>query len=133
MVERIRFGDRLEIAVDAPDDLLEQRVPALILLPLVENAIRYAIEPRTEGGRIEVNVERSGEALLLEVCDDGPGFPDDVLENGERAEDERAHIGLVNNRERLRALYGDQQEFVLDNLSGGGARIRIRIPLTSPR
>ena len=107
---------------------MDARLPAMLLLPLVENAVRYGVEPNTEGGRVEVRVEREGEQLLVEVLDGGPGFPSDVLLTAEGRGDGRPHIGLANTRDRLRALYGDEHSFTLENRPEGGARIRIAIP-----
>ena len=127
-IERVRFGSRLDVAIDVDPSLLELRVPSLLLQPLVENAVRYAIEPRTEGGRIRVSARREGEHLLLEVRDDGPGFPAWVLRGGEAPLTDHRSIGLANDRERLLLLYGEQHAFELANAAGGGALVRIRLP-----
>ncbi len=127
-IEKIRFGERLVTVVDASDDALQARVPALLLLPLVENAVRYAVEPRVEGGRVEVEVSISDGKLSVEVRDDGPGFPGRVL-RGEPIDDGRSHIGLENSRRRLEMLYGDDLEFALSNDPEGGACVRIKIPI----
>lgn len=127
-IEKIRFGERLVIVVDAVDDALDLRVPALILLPLVENAVRYAVEPRVEGGRVEVEAVIADGKLRLEVSDDGSGFPEEVL-RGEEPDDGRSHIGLANSRRRLEMLYGDEMEFTLANETGRGASVRISIPI----
>jgi len=127
-IEKIRFGDRLVTVIDASDEALELRIPALILLPLVENAVRYAVEPRVEGGRIEVDASVEDGQMCLEVRDDGPGFPDAVL-RGEEPGDGRSHIGLSNSRSRLGMLYGDELEFSLKNEPEGGACVRIKFPI----
>ena len=108
-IEKIRFDDRLVTVVDTAEEALGYRVPALILLPLVENAVRYRVEPRVEGGRVEVEIAVAKDRLRLEVRDDGPGFPKQVLV-GESPEDGRAHIGLENSRRRMEMLYGRRDE-----------------------
>ena len=127
-IEKIRFGDRLRTESNCEAAALDYRVPALVLLPLVENAVKYAVEPRVEGGVVTVKAEVSDARLRLEVTDDGSGFPEDVLE-GREASDGRAHIGIANSRTRLQMLYGDAQRFELENPAEGGARVRIEIPL----
>ena len=120
-IEKVRFQERLSVDFAIPPELLEARVPNLILQPLVENAIRHGIAPRTAPGRITVSAVREGETLHLEVRDNGRG-----LFEG-RAPDEG--IGLSNTRERLQRLYGEAQSFTLVNLPEGGMAARISLPL----
>jgi signal transduction histidine kinase len=119
-LQQVRFDERLRVELSAAPETLGARVPPLILQPLVENAIRHAVEPRPEGGRVEVKAEREGEWLRLTVGDDGPG-PGASAAGG-------TGIGLRNTRERLQALYGDRQEVVLRHAEGGGAEALLRIP-----
>ena len=129
-IERIRFGDRLETSVEVEPAARAASVPALVLLPLVENAVRHGVEPRTGGGRVEIAARRSGGELVLEVRDDGPGYPREVLEGSgaELEHDGRRRIGLANTRKRLRVLYGEEYGLTLSNPAEGGALARIRIP-----
>jgi len=97
-IEKVRLGERLRLTMKAGPDLLDSVVPYLMLQPLVENAIRHGIAPLTVPGRLTIQVERDGTFLLVDVQNDGqqPAQP--------------GHgIGLVNVRERLRHLYGDNQ------------------------
>jgi two-component system, LytTR family, sensor kinase len=71
-LEQMRFQDRLETRVDVDRDALAARVPYLVLQPLVENAVRHGVAPRLERGRVEVRGRADGEALVLEVHDEGP-------------------------------------------------------------
>jgi len=133
-IERIRFGDRLTVEwtiEEGNDDFL---VPALVLLPLVENAVRHAVEPRPQPSVVRVSCRREGARLWLEVQDDGPGFSDAALDlvRGGGNSGERRHIGLWNTRERLSALYGDAHELRLENAPGGGARVSVRLPPRAP-
>jgi len=118
-IQRARLGGRLRVAVEAPADTLEARVPNLVLQPLVENAIRHGIAPRTGGGRLEVRARRENGRLWLEVRDDGPGLPAGGLSEG---------IGIANTRARLAHLYGDDHRLELANQQGGGLRVTLEIP-----
>jgi K+-sensing histidine kinase KdpD len=121
-VEQLRFRDRLRVSVEADPQTLEASVPSLILQPLVENAIRHGVARRDEGGRVEITGRRETGRLVLEVRDDGPGFP--------RGWDPAAsgRVGLANTRERLERLYGAAFKFETRNAPAGGAVVRVEIP-----
>jgi sensor histidine kinase YesM len=125
-IEQIRFGDRLNVRVNAEAEVLPARVPNLILQPLVENAIRYGIGNRGKGGRIEITAEREEEALWLSVKDDGPGLSGNGKSNSDGGYVEG--VGLHNTRSRLQQLYGDNQELRLLNGTNRGLEVRLKIP-----
>ncbi len=129
-IEGIRLGERLKASIEAAPEVREVPIPALLLLPLVENAVVHGIAPRPEGGEVTVSARLEGADLLIEVHDDGPGFPARVL-NGENGPEEngRRSIGIDNSRERLRVIYGDHQRFELSNPPEGGALVRIVLPI----
>jgi len=119
-IMRVRFGDRLVIAVHAEPDALDVPVPSLVLQPIVENAIQHGMADRTDRGHVQVRAGRDGSALRLEVFDDGPGPSSTASSNG---------IGLANTRERLRRLYGPDGR--MDILQEKGFTVRLQIPLRS--
>ena len=121
-IEQVRFDDRLGVELDVSSDALPALVPALILQPLVENAIKHAVGPRERGGRIAVVARRDGDSLRLEVADDGPGAGDADPEAGRG-------VGLANTRGRLRELYGDAHTFTLRSPEGGGFAAVLELPL----
>jgi LytS/YehU family sensor histidine kinase len=121
-IERVRFGDRLRTEIDVAPDAWEASVPAFVLQPLIENAVRYAIAPRESGGSIVMEARRSGDMLRVSIIDDGPGVRDDARGNGV------GRIGLANTRDRLRQLYGDRGRLELVSEAGGGTRASIEIP-----
>jgi two-component system LytT family sensor kinase len=126
-IEQTRFGERLRVDFDVEQHALSARIPSLLLQPLVENAVKYAISPSETGGEIAVTVRRDAAWLLLEVSDDGGG-------EGAKAAPgvaTGAGIGLRNTSDRLRALYGDAQDLSQEGRPGGGLCVRIRIPLES--
>jgi sensor histidine kinase YesM len=129
-IEERRFGQRLRLEWAIEEGCGAALVPALCLLPLVENAVRHGVAPRTEGGSVRVTARRAGAELVVEVVDDGPGFPAAVLAGGPQDEGEQARrcIGRANDRARLAMLYGDAQRFELENPPTGGALVRVVLP-----
>jgi len=122
-IEQIRFGERLQLKMDVDPSTLDAFVPNLILQPLVENAIRHAIEPQETIGQIELRSVRDNGSLVLQVSDNGPGLTRETA-----CAETRERIGLNNTRERLRKLYGDGQQFELIGNAMGGVTARLSIP-----
>lgn len=115
-----RFAERLTVEMDVREETGPALVPSLILQPVVENAVLYGVVPRTSGGRIAVRSLRRGEALHLEVEDDGPGLPADTPpENG---------VGLSSVCARLHLLYGDAQDCRFERGAWGGLLVRLILP-----
>ena len=128
-IERIRFRDRLTTSLDVDPQALECRVPNLILQPIVENAIRHGVAPRSAPGRVEVRAERKGGALRLQVKDNGRGLP----ENGAAVcATKGGGVGLSNTRSRLQQLYGGAFVFEIENDPAGGAVVTLEIPFRGP-
>jgi two-component sensor histidine kinase len=124
-IEQTRFHDRLQVELHIEPDTLDASVPNMILQPLVENAIKHGIAPRSSGGRVEIDAERQNGLLLLRVSDDGIG-----LSNGD-GETLKEGVGLSNTRARLRHLYGEQHRFELKPLKDGGLMLQLEIPFKS--
>jgi len=127
-IEQIRFGDLLKVKMDVESATLDANVPSLILQPLVENAIRHAIEPQAAGGQIELRCARSNGSLLLQVSDNGQGLNSQKIDAEEASKQTREHIGLNNIRQRLQKLYGARQSFELVENPAGGMTANILIP-----
>ena len=123
-IEKIRFEERLQLVFEVSPEAGPALVPSLILQPLVENSIKYAIAASEDGGTIAIKAKREGDLLCMEVSDDGPGVPD--LDN--LAPSDGGGVGLVNTRERLLVLYGAQQEFLVSNRQPNGLAVTICIP-----
>jgi LytS/YehU family sensor histidine kinase len=117
-IQQVRFGDRLHIEKEIQNDSLEARVPALILQPLVENAIRHGIEPQRRPGRIGVRARRDRDILRLAVQDNGGGAGPGMKEG----------IGLANTRSRLQELYGSQGKMSMSPGAEGGFVVELEIP-----
>jgi two-component system LytT family sensor kinase len=120
--ERLRFGERLRLEYAIEESALEALVPSLLLQPLIENAVKYAISPRESGGMIRIEGRERAQMLELVVMDDGPGLREGATYTEGRG------VGLRNTRERLAVLYGQQHRFAILN-SRPGLRIEMALPL----
>src|SRR3984957_18225165 len=120
--ERLRFAERLrlEYAIEGP--ALEALIPSLLLQPLLENALKYAISPREQGGCVRIEGRARGLMLEVSVIDDGPGIRDQAHPRG------GGGVGLHNTRERVAVLYGPSHRFAILN-SHPGLRIDMALPL----
>lgn len=123
-IEQTRFGERLKLNYDIDPAASEVRVPSLLLQPLVENSIKYAIAPMEKGGEISILAKLDGDYLIVEVSDSGPGV---LMSKNDKAAG--VGIGLKNTIDRLDTFYGDQYVFQLGSSELGGLRIFIRLPL----
>lgn len=125
---QVRMGERLESRFELPPELAEQPVPALLLQPLVENAIRHGLEPGIDGGRLTVRAEQVDGRLRLTVHDTGVGL-DPAPRAG--AVSPGTGFGLDQVRERLRTLHGDQAQFTLQTVADGTlACVELPLPAT---
>jgi two-component system LytT family sensor kinase len=124
-IERIRFQDRLTTLLDVEPQALDAQVPNLILQPIVENAIRHGIAPRSTPGQIEIQAKHFNGMLRIRVRDNGPGLsvnPTIKRTNGKG-------LGLANTRARLEQLYGEAHHFELVNAPDGGLIVTLDIPV----
>ncbi|HEY3383106.1 MAG TPA: histidine kinase [Vicinamibacterales bacterium] len=122
-IEQARFDDRLRVEWSVDVTLLDVQVPSLILLPVVENAIRHGLSPKVGPGRLKVSAASEGPSLVLTVEDDGLGTTLPL----------RPGVGIGNTRERLHAMYGERGRLEIDTRPNGGFRVRIQIPLEAER
>ena len=120
--ERLRFGERLRLEYAIEGAALDGLVPSLLLQPILENALKYAVSPREEGGMVRIEGRARGAMLEVSVVDDGPGLGD-----GSRPSERRGGVGLRNTRERLAVLYGDNYRFAVLN-SRPGLRVEMALP-----
>ncbi|HEY5805288.1 MAG TPA: histidine kinase [Lysobacter sp.] len=122
-IEKIRFAERLRIETAIDEDCWRALLPSLLLQPLVENAIKYAVAKQIAGGMLRIEAERDGAQLVLRVTDDGPGcesIEGDQLPPGKG-------VGLRNTRERLSVLYGEASGFGVRNRERG-IEVTLRLP-----
>ena len=125
-IEKVRFDERLRLQFDIEEGAEDALMPSLLLQPLVENSIKYAIAHAVNGGTIAVGARVFGGELLLSVADDGPGLDLGLSNNGDS---QGGGVGIGNCRERLREIYGDNQSMQLNATDPHGLTINIRLPL----
>ncbi len=119
-IEQARFSDRLQVIWLVDATLLDREVPSLIVLPLVENAIRHGLSLKVGPGTLTISATAESGQLILKVEDDGLGAAPPL----------HLGIGLGNTRERLETLHGDRAGLSVDTQPGQGFRVRIHLPLT---
>jgi len=121
-IQKVRFGERLQVSVDIPAELLDAQVPNLLLQPLVENAIKHGVAKRVVGGNVRVTGTRQDRSVLLSVYNDGPSFPNDWQTNA-------PGVGLANLRTRLQILHGDASELQVRRAGADGVEVVVTLPL----
>ena len=120
-IQKVRFGERLQVSVEIPAELLRAQVPNLLLQPLVENAIKHGISKRVAGGTVRVAGACHNGDLSLSVYNDGPSLPAEW-------ETTQAGVGIVNLRTRLQILHGNESELQLRCVDPGGVEVVVRLP-----
>jgi two-component system, LytTR family, sensor kinase len=123
-IEQARLGERLEIRLNVAPEVLNTTVPALLLQPLVENAVKHGIEPASGGGTITILAEDQDDECLLVVRDDGAGFEPSPL-----AEDGGA---LANVDRRLRQVFGRSRGLEIQSRPNAGTTVQVRVPKYRP-
>ena len=122
-IEKVRFDERLQLEFNVEDEVKTALVPSLLLQPLVENSIKYAVANSEKGGKITIGARAVAGNLLLEVSDNGPGIEfisgQMPVFNG---------VGIVNTKERLEAIYGLRHSIKFNQALPSGLMIEIRIP-----
>jgi LytS/YehU family sensor histidine kinase len=123
-IEKTRFEDRLTLEFDISAQARLASVPGLILQPIIENSMKYAIADNEQGGTVRVTAGVSDNVLQLEVADTGPG-----MESAQATEDRG--VGLQNTLQRLQTLYGDSYTFEALNTEPTGLAVQISFPFES--
>jgi two-component system LytT family sensor kinase len=122
-IEKMRFEARLRPRFEIDPAASRARLPSLLLQPLVENAIKYAVTPQEEGADIDVAARRMGDRVVITVTDTGPGSEDHWVKA-----QQSTGVGLANIRDRLSQAYGAEHRFETESNNEGGFRVTIEIP-----
>ena len=122
-IQKMRFEERLRTFFTIEPAVQDALVPSLLLQPLVENAIKYAVTPKEEGADISVVAQLVGQRVRITVSDTGPG-----LQPGQQDFTLSTGVGMANTRERLLQAYGDDQRFEHYVKAGGGFEVLLELP-----
>ena len=122
-IEKMRFEERLRANFEIDPAASNALVPSLLLQPLVENAIKYAVTPKEEGADISISAQLVGQRLRIIVSDTGPG-----LQPGQQDHSLSTGVGMANTRERLSQAYGDEQRFEHYVKASGGFEVLLELP-----
>lgn len=133
LLERARFGERLQVSLRIAPEVLSTVIPFLSLQPLVENAVRHGLEAKEGTGHIEITASDSGAYAEVTVEDDGVGMEPDTLRAVLAGRAEGDHVGLRNVDSRLRQVYGDDHGLVIDTAPGAGMLVTLRVPKSQPQ
>jgi sensor histidine kinase YesM len=117
----IRMGPRLAFALSLPEKLAHAKMPPMLLQPLVENAVKHGLEPKIDGGRVDVSAENSQGNLLIKVSDTGLGLGNSPAKG--------TGVGMQHVRDRLAAAYGGAASLEIAANPQGGVTIAVKIPL----
>jgi len=123
-IEKERFGDRLTLNFDIDEKSKQALVPSMLLQPMIENSIKYAIASSITGGTINITAKVLADELIIVLSDDGPGIE---LNNKEQ---KRSGVGLANIKDRLQTLYENRHSWQMSNMQPHGLKIKICIPFS---
>lgn len=125
-IEKMRFEERLRTFFVMEPAVENALIPSLLLQPLVENAIKYAVTPMENGADISVSAQLVGQRVRIIVSDTGPG-----LQPGQQNHSLSTGVGMANTRERLAQAYGEDQRFEHYVKAGGGFEVLLELPYQS--
>jgi LytS/YehU family sensor histidine kinase len=133
-IQKVRMGKRLCFTVNVPEKYGKVLCPFMVVHPIVENCIQYAIEPMEKNGRIEITARDDGKDMILEITDNGHGIAADMIPlalSGKADHHGRTSIGLHNIDSRLRHFFGGNYRLRVENRRsrGVGTWVQMRFPL----
>ncbi|MBT2555316.1 sensor histidine kinase [Arthrobacter sp. ISL-5] len=132
LLERARFGERVQVSLRIAPEVLSTVIPFLSLQPLVENAVRHGLEAKEGPGHITISANDSGAFAEVTIEDDGVGMDPVQLQSMLAGHTDGEHVGLRNVDARLRQVYGDDHGLVIETAPGEGTLITMRVPKSQP-
>ena len=132
LLERARFGERVQVSLRIAPEVLSTVIPFLSLQPLVENAVRHGLEAKEGPGHITISANDSGAFAEVTIEDDGVGMDPVQLQSMLAGHLDGEHVGLRNVDARLRQVYGDEHGLVIETAPGEGTLITMRVPKSQP-
>lgn len=132
LLERARFGDRVQVHLQIAPEVLSTVIPFLSLQPLVENAVRHGLEAKEGAGHISITARDDGAYAEVRIEDDGVGIDPEHLASVLAGHSDGDHVGLRNVDVRLRQVYGDDHGLVIETAPGEGTLMILRVPKSQP-
>jgi two-component system LytT family sensor kinase len=132
VLEKARFGDRLEVALRIAPEVLPVVVPFLCLQPLVENAVRHGLEQKAGTGTITIVAEDFDREAVISIEDNGVGEDPERVRRALAGDTSLDSVGLGNVDARLRSTYGDDYGLVVETAPAAGTRVIVRVPKYAP-
>ncbi|GAB3563243.1 histidine kinase [Arthrobacter alkaliphilus] len=132
LLEKARFGDRVQVSLTIAPEVLSTVIPFLSLQPLVENAVRHGLEAKEGPGHITICANDSGAFAEVTIEDDGVGIDPEHLRSVLAGHADGDHVGLRNVDARLRQVYGDEHGLVIETAPGEGTLVTMRVPKSQP-
>lgn len=136
---RIRYENRFSLEINVEDDMMDLRVPQLILQPVVENAVKHGLKEKEGEGVVAIQAQMSGEGLEITVMDNGAGMTKERLEyvrnllesheTENHPRSKRASIGIKNVYDRIRLIFGDRYHIEISSFEGIGTIVKYRLPV----
>jgi two-component system, LytTR family, sensor kinase len=126
VLERARFGERLQVTLQIAPEVLPVAVPVFVLQPLVENAVRHGLEKKPGQGHITIVAADAGPEAWITVEDDGVGMDPQLVRSSLAGRN--GNVGLANVDERLRTVFGADFGLVVETAPGAGTKVSLRIP-----
>jgi two-component system LytT family sensor kinase len=128
VLEKARFGDRLQVRLRVAPEVLPVAIPFLAVQPLVENAVRHGLEEKTGTGHVTLVAQDVGAEALISVEDDGVGSDPELVRRVLAGDSEADSVGLGNVDARLRQVFGDDYGLVVETAPGAGTKVSFRVP-----
>jgi len=134
VLEKARFGDRLDVRLRVAPEVLSVALPFLSLQPLVENAVRHGIEGKSseDTGHVSITAEDAGQDAVIHIEDDGVGEDPERVRRSLAGDSSMDSVGLGNVDVRLRTVFGDDYGLVVETAPGAGTKVTVRIPKFAP-
>ncbi|MCR5055260.1 MAG: histidine kinase [Lachnospiraceae bacterium] len=131
-LQKFRYADKFESEIICEEKDVKALIPCVMMEPIVENAIFHGIAPNDEKGHLTVKIEREEDLLSITVEDDGIGMDEETIEkllSDTTSERGAIHkIGIANVRKRIKQIYGEEFDIIIESAPGAGSRVLIKVP-----
>lgn len=134
-IQETRYGEMIKFSIRIDMNLNKVKVPGMTLQPFVENAFIHGIEPKEEGGIIDIAIYEEGNRCIVVIQDNGCGIEEDMLEKITSEDYEQEHIGHTTGMgiksvvKRLEILYSEKDLFSIESKKGSGTKIYLKLPI----